>query len=232
VFLAPLSIPDSLVDSSKDLASYQLAFGFYEGEVGEPSMSEVEALICQTNQYMEQKLQDSIGDPQLAAQAVNIDWKYSPECVAAVTVTFAIESSYGDGSTVPAHEVFQALRLGDEELQTFLECFVWKSRPVQENVFYGANQVGFENSMGVSLPQGKLAEASCTMDGGPVTAPVVGRLPAFAAGGSTPASAAGGGTPASAAGGGTPVSAAGGGTPAAPAPAPEGGPQRNGTSIL
>lgn len=161
--------PSSSTDSTKK-ASYQLAFGFYSGKAREPSMAELNAFICQTNQYVEKMLQDSTGDHQLVAHAVNIDSTYMIDCPSPVTVTFEIESKFGNGSSVPSHEVFQLLRLGDDELKTYLQEYVWNSQPSKENVFYSANQVSFDESLGVSLPAGKISVALCPEGGAPAPA--------------------------------------------------------------
>ena len=137
-------------------------FGFYDGQAREPTAAEIEALICQTNLYFEMKIQQSTGDSALDAHAVNIDWVFSPDCPGPVTVTFAIEGAFGDGESVPANEIFQALKLGDDEMREYLERFAMQSPPVGSNLFYNANTLSFEDMLGEQIPMpGKLAEAFC-----------------------------------------------------------------------
>jgi hypothetical protein len=164
--LAPLGTLESSTEaSSADVASYSLIMGFYEGEGGEPTESEVESLICQTNKFFQQILQDMLGDSELEAHAVNIDWTSSGDSAQSITVTFAVEATFGDGFAVPSDVIFQNLKLSNEGMRVFLEQHIWKSAPARENIFYNVNQLKIEDSTGVSLPPGKMASAMCSAEG-------------------------------------------------------------------
>ena len=141
--------------------SFQVVFGFCEGHEREPSVSEVEALICETNLYLEKILKGSTGDSSLQAEAYNIGWTYSPDCPGPVTVTFSVVASYGSGQMVPAHDIYQALKLGDDELKDYLQNYVMNSSPQGSNVFYYTDKMSFEGTLGVQPPEGKISTVSC-----------------------------------------------------------------------
>lgn len=141
--------------------SFKLAFGFYDGAAREPSESEVEALICQTNAFFQEKLSAKTGDSSLEAQAVDICWTYTPDCDAPVAVSFGMVATSGSGESLPAEELSNALKLDKDEMQAYLENYVWKSSPSGSSLFSDANKLGFEDYLGGPMPDGKISKASC-----------------------------------------------------------------------
>jgi len=159
---APLAAV-SLSKTSESLAAFKIVFGITNGNYKEPTAAEVEALICQTNKYFESRIQGSTGDFLLSAHAIYIDWAYSPDCPSTVTVTFAFVGTLSDGQPVPVHDIFQALKLGDDEMKEYLEQVVWQALPVGSNLFYNVNTLSFEDMIGdnqIPIP-GKISEAAC-----------------------------------------------------------------------
>ena len=141
--------------------SFKLAFGFYDGEAREPSESEVEALICQTNAFFQEELSRKTGDSSLEAHAVDICWTYTPDCDAPVVVSFRLVAVTGSGESLAPEEVSNALQLNNDDMQAYLENYVWKSSPSGSSLFSDANKLGFEDYLGGPMPEGRISKASC-----------------------------------------------------------------------
>lgn len=164
VFNDPLSLTGTTAGTSQSpelQASYKLAFGFYDGKEGEPSKSEIESLICQTNAFFQGKVREKTGDSSIEAYAVDICWNYTPDCDAPVTVSFGMEAIYESGESVPPEEVSSALKLSEGDMQAYLESYVWQSSPTGSNLFNNANKLGFEDYLGGPMPEGNIARAVC-----------------------------------------------------------------------
>ena len=142
--------------------TFRIVFGFFDGQAREPTLAEVESLICETNLYFQNRLQQSTGDYSLMAYAQHIDWVFSPDCPGPVTVTFELVGIFGDGQQVPSNYIFQTLKLGDEDMRDYLQNYVWESPPVGTNVFSSTNTMTLEDMLGEQIPvPGQLAQAVC-----------------------------------------------------------------------
>jgi hypothetical protein len=158
---APLSTSTEM--ANEQAVKYHLEMGFYEGTLKEPSDSEILALVCQTSNYMTEHLQLAMYGACIAQLSLtNIDYTYAEDCeTAPVTVTFAAHATLCDGASVPADELYHSLELTQEDVQLYLEEFVWKSQPANVNVFYNTKTLMFEGELNAQIYPGKIPEATC-----------------------------------------------------------------------
>jgi len=149
--------------SGENAILYHLEFHFYEGDLREPTPSEIEALVCQSKDFIKEELEAEIADACIqAADITRISWTYNETCaIAPTTVTYAAEATFCDGSPVPPAELYEALKLDQDEIKLYLEEFIWKSEPLEENVFYGVNAFSFEGKIGTVIRPGEIESVNC-----------------------------------------------------------------------
>lgn len=152
-------IPVSDPISNEQMVTFHMSLGFYEGQAREPSIREIEQLICDTNQYLQLRLRTSTGDLGLEVHAVNIDWLFGdngPDPT--FEIMFSVNAFFDSGSMLPANPVFQEFKMTPNDISEYLTRFVWKST---ESTFINTNQVTVRTRLGPALTRGKLADVNC-----------------------------------------------------------------------
>jgi len=155
-------------------ATFHVSYGFFDNVYAEPSDSDIESLVCQTNEFLKDKLQEHLNDDSIEAKAVNIDWTLRETSTPPLLLTFQVEANDGNGSPVAADKVYQALKLSEQEIADYVETFVWNTSSTgttNETVFANVDEVSFQSNLGSPSGSGKLAEAQCP--GVPSTGPKV-----------------------------------------------------------
>ena len=140
-----------------------MGFGFYNGTLSEPTPEEIEALICESQEFVKAEL---VNDDQEACieQVVlsKIDWTYDDKCpTMPVTVTYAAQAVYCDGTEVPPEVIYESMKLDPASVKLYLEAYVWDSKPAKKNVFYNANSMTVEGKTHTSIRPGKIQDVSC-----------------------------------------------------------------------
>lgn len=149
--------------TSENAILYHLEFAFEEGSLTEPTPPEIAGMICETTEFFDGELQAmNPVDCFKEVSLTKIDWTYDEDCpTAPVTVTFAAQALYCDGSDVPVEVIYDSLKLEQQELKTFLEAYIWEAQPVGESVFSHAQSLSFEGTLHATVRPGKMEEVHC-----------------------------------------------------------------------
>lgn len=163
---APLALTTTTPEptaTSENAVLYHLEFHFFEGELREPTVPEIEALICKTTEYFEAELQyRSVGECIGEALLTNIAWTYDAGCPnAPFTVSFAARATFCDGQLVPADLLYERLQLTNDEIKDYLEEYIWKTEPVDQTIFAEVNAMTFEGTAGATIRDGMIASVNC-----------------------------------------------------------------------
>lgn len=155
---------------------FNLIMGFFNTPVNQPTLAEVDSLMCEVKKFFTEYLRGQLGDPSLTVSLTNIGYSYNAndDCDAPMNVFFTIEATSSDGSSVDSNEIFRDLRLGEDEILDIIQNYVWASQP-GTNIFRSVNQLTFESTLSgdptsTHLPDGNIAEAICSIQEAPVPA--------------------------------------------------------------
>ena len=165
--------PQSLESAtSNQIDKYNLIMGFYNTPASQPTLAEVDALMCEAKKYFTEYLRNQLKDASLVVSVTNIGFSYNADCQTPMNVFFTVEASHSSGSSVDSEDIFRALRLGEDEILDIIQNYVWKSEP-GTNVFRTVNQLTFESTLGAAnfLPEGIIAEATCSIQAAPAPFP-------------------------------------------------------------
>lgn len=147
-----------------------LTYSFFDGEERNPTDEEVKALICQTQGYFSEELENVLNDPQLSVEATDISWVYNEDGMNNFKVTFAADVTHGSGAPASENEVFQALKVADQDLHSYIVDYVSQIDPPEgaaESVFFSVNEVNFESFQNVPIPVGMLPDGLSEVCGSP-----------------------------------------------------------------
>jgi len=137
-----------------------MEFKFFDGEEREPTKEEVAALVCKTQSFFSDELESIIGDSGISVKAVDIDWDYNDSGQTVFfTLAFAADVKLGNGQPADENDVFQALKVADHDLHSYIVDYISKIQPPTgkaESVFFSVNEVNFESAQNVPIPAGKL----------------------------------------------------------------------------
>lgn len=140
------------------MATFSLKFAMFGNKEMPPTLREVDALMCQVNSYCTQELRRKLSDGTIHVKAVFIDYFFYEEGAGSmqedIVVNFTAFAYYGkdEHDQVPAQVVFQALKLNNVDIKDFVENYVWKSEPEQENIFFHTEALSLDSDMGGELP--------------------------------------------------------------------------------
>lgn len=145
-------------------------FGFGQGRIGdpdrEPSQSDVEALICATNEFLSDSMRNYTKNQAVQIYANEIDWGFDdwiyngsePEAPrnVPVIVNFTAVVTTNDGSGVPSHsDMWEATKYFD--YFSYVMNYVWNIP--DQNFFTDARGMWYEPSIEPPVA-GKLQESS------------------------------------------------------------------------
>jgi hypothetical protein len=153
----------SVSASSENAVLFHLEFGFYDGTLSEPTPQEIEALICESQEFVMAELQSQNEGECIEEVTISkIDWTYDETCpTAPVTVTYAAQALFCDRTEVPQELIYESMKLDAESVKLYLEAYVWDSKPAKENVFYNANAMKVEGKTHATIRPGKIQYVSC-----------------------------------------------------------------------
>lgn len=144
---------DSL-DDVEPMADFSLSFSMFEDHETPPTVPEVNALMCEINNYFTEALRRKLQNGTIHMKAVYVDYYFEEGGTGSnkedIRVNFTAFAYYGadEHDQVPDEEVFDAMKLSRNELKQMVENYVWKSEPEQENVFFHTESMGLNAGMG------------------------------------------------------------------------------------
>lgn len=148
------------------MADFSLSFSMFQNHEDPPTINEVNALMCQVNEYFTENLRRKLMDGTIHSKAVFIDFFFdeggkgsSQEDIAVNFTAFAYYGS-DEHDQVAVQDVFEAMSLQPQELKDMVENYVWKSEPEQENIFFHTESLGLSAGVGKEMnPNAMLIEA-------------------------------------------------------------------------
>ena len=124
-------------------------------------MSEIKSLICYTQDFFAEELKAVVGDPWISFEAIDIDWDYNQDDFNSFELRFAANVLDEKGATVPENQVFQSLKVAQDDLQDYVISYVWQvpaPKGKAESVFYNVNAVNLKTNQHVPMPPGQLPD--------------------------------------------------------------------------
>jgi len=155
------------LDDVQPMADFSLSFSMFEDHETPPTVAEVNALMCEVNNYFTEELRRKLLNGTVHMKAVYIDYYFEEGGAGSaqedIRVNFTAFAYYGadEHDQLPVTDVFEAMKLNNVELKTMVENYVWKSEPEQENVFFHTESLGLNAGMGkpISPEAAMLVEA-------------------------------------------------------------------------
>ena len=161
----PFGVNYNTTEDLDPMADFSLAFHMFEDHEKPPTEDEVNALLCQLNEFFTQELRKKMSDDSIHSKAVYIDWYFNEEGAGAkedIIVNFTSFSYYADDvhSQIPATDVFDAMKLSTSEIDIMVEKYIWMSEPEKVNLFSHTEQVFLNADVGEPLnDQAMMVEA-------------------------------------------------------------------------
>ena len=153
-----------------DMVLVTLTYSFFDGEERNPTDEEVKSLICKTQDFFSVELVKVLNDLQLSVKATDISWVYNEDGMNNFKLTFAADVTHGSGAPASENEVFQALKVADQDLHSYIVDYVSQINPPDgagESVFFSVNEVNFESFQNVPIPMGMMPEGLSEVCGAP-----------------------------------------------------------------
>jgi len=147
------------------MVDVKVEIDFFDGMGREPQPDEIQAMICQTNKYFTDTIQELMQDTNAVSYATNIDWKYDTSEGRPVQIFFLSHTTNGQGTLVPAATMYDYI-LTQFDFETMVKKYIWNSEPYPTNVFFQTEDILVAGSMsgkgkGRSPITWKLEQASC-----------------------------------------------------------------------
>lgn len=162
----PFGVNYNSTEDLQPMADFSLAFHMFQDHEKPPSEDEVNALLCELNEFFTEELRKKMSDNTIHSKAVYIDWYFNEEGAGAkedIIVNFTSFSYYADDvhTQIPATDVFEAMKLTTQEIDVMVENYVWLSEPEKVNIFSHTEQVFVNGNVGDPLSSdAMLIEAS------------------------------------------------------------------------
>lgn len=137
------------------LPLFTMRFAFFDGYKKEPTLEEVEALICETDTYFQKRLREQLRDPSITSHSTNINWVYDPSDFYSLKMNFTSSNLYGDGFFVKSDDVFNGMKSTDVPL--FTEHYVVNAAPLEQNVFHFTEDIYFGGYLNQIPVESKIA---------------------------------------------------------------------------
>lgn len=150
------------------LAHFRLDFGFEEGYVREPTLPEMEEILCQINTYFRDLVRSETGDRRAEIDARNIDWTTNINSTTFPVVSiyftcFAVHGPiYGEGDPVRRATVLSAL---PRKYQHMIDHF--KRVPTEGNIFAHITDFGLNADAPVGVAEPRLESSPCPITPAP-----------------------------------------------------------------
>ena len=149
----------------EELVYFNIKIDFFDGMGREPTSDEIEAMICQTNEFFKASVRASTNDPNVESFATNIDWEYDEQERLPMTVWFTSHTSDGRDKIIPAADIYNYI-LKEADAKSLVTDYIWNSEPYPNNIFYQTEDIMLGGSFsgskkGRPIVPGKLAQAVC-----------------------------------------------------------------------
>lgn len=121
----------------------------------------MKSLVCYTQDFFSQELKSVLNDSQVSFKAKDISWAYNEDGTNGFEITFAADVEHGSGAPVAENDVFQALKVADQDLHSYIVDFLSQVVPpdgTTESVFFSVNEVNFESFQNVPIPVGLMPD--------------------------------------------------------------------------
>jgi hypothetical protein len=135
------------------MADFSLSFFLFKDHERSPTDSEVNSLLCQVNDFFTAELRRELKNNTIHSKAVYVDYYFNEGGAGAaedIILNFTAFAYYGDKehTQIPVNDVFEAMKLTSAELKNFVENYIWKVEPEQENVFYHTESLAVKTGVG------------------------------------------------------------------------------------
>ena len=183
--LAPTAPPTVTprVEGAAERVFFTFSYGFESGTVREPTVEDMEELICATNKFIAAKCEETLAEKAAAnpaayserpiqAFATNVNWTYQPDDpFIQVEVTFLADVRYADADVAEVTNsnpiivfkgiVFDAFELDGDEVSAYIIDHLWSLSYV--SVFFNTVRVNYDVRQNSALTDpGKLPDgATC-----------------------------------------------------------------------
>ena len=138
-----------------------ITYNFFDGEERNPTETEVKSLVCITQDFFLHELKSVLNDSKLSFKATDVSWAYNEGGTRSFKITFAADVKYESGLPVAENAVFQALKVADQDLHSYIVDYLSQVQPPEgtsESVFFSVNEVNFESFQNVPIPLGMMPE--------------------------------------------------------------------------
>jgi len=186
-FLASTTSAELVPDAGK-MVFFDMQYGFQSGSEREPTLAEIEELICMTNRYLQSRITTSLesqGETRpVQAFATNIDWSYDFEGSPFLpfSLNFTADVTFATPEDAGVRVDKQVIYDGFEsfEVTSFITEQVWTVS--SDNVFYETVRISYDVMHTAEVTPGKLYEAtSCWETRMPTMTPEETAVPAVSA---------------------------------------------------
>ncbi|CAB9504379.1 beta-induced protein ig-h3 [Seminavis robusta] len=167
----------SSAEQEDKILRFNLRFSiFSDTDFFELFKDDIDGVICQTQYWLSQLMQNATGSKSVYVQATEIDWGHYKEADEPLHLNFTAQledaaSETDDVDWLDSQQILNEVeRLGEEGWKRYLVDYVWKAEPLGQNVFANANQVFYDLLMREPV-QGTLEEAECPATVAPTAAP-------------------------------------------------------------
>ena len=151
------------VESAAERVFFTFSYGFESGTIREPTVEDMEELICATNKFIAAKCEETLVEKAelnpaaysvrpIRAFATNVDWTYQPDDpFIQVEVTFLADVRYADADVAEVSNsnpiivykgiVFDAFELDGDEVSAYITDHLWSLNYV--SVFFNTVRVNY-----------------------------------------------------------------------------------------
>ena len=128
---------------NQNITFFSLAFAFEDFEERDPTDIEVEDVICETTNFITDKLSAATGESDIITSAMNIDWSFSESAIYyPIVVNFTIASTFSTtGVDVPSDLVSEATQFNSDDIIEYISEYVWNGQA--GSVFLETKSVNF-----------------------------------------------------------------------------------------
>jgi hypothetical protein len=147
-------------NTGQQLLSFTLEYGFLEGEARAPEDWEVIDLICKTNLFFLDTLQNATGDSSIQSEAIHpFNWSYTENVPFPVKVNGTANVTDGTGEAVDKETVYHTMDLAIEQIVMYIEQYVWNA--AQNSLFLQTISVNFTNIVSAPAPSERYDSVVC-----------------------------------------------------------------------
>ena len=167
-----------------EIVRFNFRFGLFDDEQTpntEVIRTDVESVICQTQYFMSQLVQNATESQSIHAKATEIDWAFYRSHELPIYLNFTVlfmEPGKGTDVNWVDEEILIAEmeKMGQEGLQRYITDWVWKAEPLGDNLFTNVNRMAFDG-VKQAFVEGTLDNAECPETPAPSMMPTITPVP-------------------------------------------------------